>query len=709
MYSKRQLKEFLSEISQNAEFPIFTYVSAEKFVILIRCRVEPDRDARYYTKYNTEWIKKFTKFTKTGWIVRQCFPKLKRLVYRKTFVCQYSGFNKTKNPKQTAVRNKHCEAKIDFKVKFINRNTIRNDEMLKKGLNLSIFINYMHSHKVLTKESLKLLRCSAETDELFYKYYDEGHSEPTAKSYHELTLLVNSTDGSNQLRNMEVNPSARHINYLFCKKKKEGTNPSTISDIMPEKNKLLEESGGMLKHSEDCNTVVVITPFMKSVLTCHDLDNIIVDSTVLKEHVVSFFLVQTSLGALPIACALHTQPKDNIHMYNQAFNYTKILIESQISKTFEPTEFMVNENDENYALEEVFPNSSLSETRVSLLEGIWQTICKADVKIDAKESHELMEAFNTLLYENNFEEADMAYKKLEKDMYVNSILKLKEYVVNIWERRDELNTPNKLIDVSLRMLKQFLLSRCNSYSIVIMIDVLLNILDKHWHQILYAHLSNKSIVETYTKLLPVDRELIKTAGMKNNIETVENKKRKKNHTFNIETMCCDCVKGSKGEFCEHLCTALQSVNLSTTLSEEQRVLYTSLIGERDIKPELLTEQEDDLEKDIEPTSSDNEQNDFEIKEEIVDNDDPLDDGNNENVDNSEYRNNNIEVDNDMKNSYVAALTALNDEFRRLNRLFMDNPSASNLDNIRQLARELSKIRPVEKVDLSNIFVDVNKN
>ncbi|XP_021186619.3 uncharacterized protein LOC110373625 [Helicoverpa armigera] len=709
MYSKRQLKEFLSEISQNAEFPIFTYVSAEKFVILIRCRVEPDRDARYYTKYNTEWIKKFTKFTKTGWIVRHCFPKLKRLVYRKTFVCQYSGFNKTKNPKQTAVRNKHCEAKIDFKVKFINRNTIRNDEMLKKGLNLSIFINYMHSHKVLTKESLKLLRCSVETDELFYKYYAEGHSEPTAKSYHELTLLVNSTDGSNPLRNTEVNPSARHINYLFCKKKKEGTNPSTISDIMPEKIKLLEESGGMLKHSEDYNTVVVITPFMKSVLTCHDLDSIIVDSTVLKEHVVSFFLVPTPLGALPIACALHTESKDKIHMYNPAFNYTKTVIESQISKTFEPTEFMVNENDENYALEEVFPNTSLSETRVSLLEGIWQTICKADVKIEAKESHDLMESFNTLLYDNNFEKADMVYKKLEEDMYINSILKLKEYVVNIWERRDELNTPNKLIDVSLRMLKQFLLSRCNSYSIVIMIDVLLNILDKHWHQILYAHLSNKSIVETYTKLLPVDREVIKTAGMKDNVETVENKKRKKNHTFNIETMCCDCVKGSKGEFCEHLCAALHSVNLSTTLSEEQRVLYTSLIGKRDIKPELLTEQEDDLEKDIEPTSSDNEQNDFEIKEEIVENDDPLDDGNNENVDNSEYRNNNIEVDNDMKNSYVAALTALNDEFRRLNRLFMDNPSASNLDNIRQLARELSKIRPVEKVELSNIFVDINKN
>lgn len=76
------------------------------------------------------FIQKFSEFTNTKWIVKRS-PAVQRLEFRKQYGCQHSSFNK-KHEKRN--RNFQCSATINIKYKK-NRNTIKNDVLLKDGMN----------------------------------------------------------------------------------------------------------------------------------------------------------------------------------------------------------------------------------------------------------------------------------------------------------------------------------------------------------------------------------------------------------------------------------------------------------------------------------------------------------------------------------------------------------------------------------------------
>lgn len=704
MSSKQQLKKFLENISENAKFALFNYVSAEHFSVLVKCRVENDQSVKYYSEYCKEWIRKFSTFTKTSWIVRKCFPNLKRLVYRKVYVCHRSSHNKKKMADESSARNKECAAKIDFKMKFINRNTIKNDRSLKEGLNLHIYIDFVHTHGVLVRESLDLLKCSTDTDDMFCKYFSAGHTVTMAKSYHELTLLSKyGASNIEYLSNVEINPSQAHVTYLYRKKRDDIKH--NIADVMAEKKTVLEERGGALRYTDDYSIAVVITPYMKNVLSGHDLDYIIIDSTALKDIVVSFFFVPTPLGALPIACALHSQ--DTEPSYSQAFFSTKLLLENQTFTSFEPKKIMINVLDEqNHALDAIFTNKRLFVSRASMVEEVWRIMCDGNNKIDETKRHGLMVSFHALLYADSLKDAEKYYKQLDSDENVESAPKLKECLKDIWKRHKDYMTQdeNQVLDVSIRVLKQFLLSKCYTYSTLIMIDVLTNILDSHWCQILHAHLKDSSIIETYTKFLNKDKRVLNKLGMKSNGNefTLANSNHRKIFTLRSDTMCCDCAKGRKGRFCDHLCGFLQSVKLNASIPKDKRSFYTALAGE-DVRDEIYSVKSEDNNQDIEMEqvmSNETDEYGFLIKEEVESDSDPLEDTN---VQPEET----IPTEQKMKVKYETTLKALNDEFRRLNKVFRDNPNTSNLETMGRLARELSKITPVERLNLSNMCVEVN--
>ncbi|CAH0595054.1 unnamed protein product [Chrysodeixis includens] len=707
MCSKQQLKNFLEYISENAKFALFNYVSAEHFTALVKCRVENDQSIKYYSDFCKEWIRKFSSFTKTSWIVRKCFPNLKRLVYRKVYICHRSSHNKKKMADTSSARNKQCSAKIDFKMKFINRNTIKNDKSLKEGLNLHIFIDFVHTHGVLVRESLDLLKCSMDTDEMFRKYFADGHTVTTAKSYHELTLLSKyGASDDEYLSNVEdVNPSLQHVTYLHRKMKDEISH--NVADSMAAKKNVLEERGGALRYTDDYSVAVVITPYMKNVLSGHDLDYIIIDSTALKEIVVSFFLLPTALGALPIACALHSQ--DTEPSYSQAFFSTKLLLENQTFTSFEPTKIMINVLDEqNHALDAIFTNKSLFVSRASMVEEIWRIICDNDSKVNETNRHGLLVSFHAFLHADSFKEAEKYYKLLDSDETVQSTTKLKEYLKDIWKRqKDYMNqNENEVLDLSIRTLKQFLLSKCYAFNTLTMIDVLSNILDNHWCEILHANLRDRSMIETYTKFLNKDKRVLNKLGMNSSGHeyTLTNAKTRKLITFRSDTMCCDCLKGRKGWLCDHLCGLLQSMELKASVPKDKRPFYRALAGE-DVRGELYrlkfegTNQDTEME---EVMSNDSDEDRLVIKEEVDSDCDPLHD-NTDNVIPEET----IAIEDKKKTNYETALKALNDEFRRLNKMFRDNPNTSNLETMGRLARELSKIRPVEKLNVSNLHVEVN--
>lgn len=92
-----------------------------------------------------DWVNKFSAVTKTRWIVHQTYNNLKRLEFRKDFVCQHCCKNKNRKHDE---RNLKCPAKLIVKVKKSNKYTRHRDPLLKENLNAIIAIRFVHNHQI---------------------------------------------------------------------------------------------------------------------------------------------------------------------------------------------------------------------------------------------------------------------------------------------------------------------------------------------------------------------------------------------------------------------------------------------------------------------------------------------------------------------------------------------------------------------------------
>lgn len=101
----------------------------------------------------TDWINKFSAVTKTQWIVHQTYNNLKRLQFRKDFVCQHSSKNKTRKQDSTRSRNLKCPAKLIVKVKKCNKYTKLRDPLLKENLNTIIEVRFKQTKYQGTRHS----------------------------------------------------------------------------------------------------------------------------------------------------------------------------------------------------------------------------------------------------------------------------------------------------------------------------------------------------------------------------------------------------------------------------------------------------------------------------------------------------------------------------------------------------------------------------
>lgn len=91
------------------------------------------------SKLVQDWINKFSEETLTNWIVSRKIINPKRFLFKKIYKCQHNEKNKSKSLEmKTRNRNLKCDATITILVKKITKDTIKNDNLLKDGLNTEI-------------------------------------------------------------------------------------------------------------------------------------------------------------------------------------------------------------------------------------------------------------------------------------------------------------------------------------------------------------------------------------------------------------------------------------------------------------------------------------------------------------------------------------------------------------------------------------------
>ncbi|XP_052757649.1 uncharacterized protein LOC128202219 isoform X2 [Galleria mellonella] len=722
MFTSQELKKFLEQISENAKFVKYDFVSAEKFTIQLRSTVVTDQSQEYYNQYVGKWIQKFSDYTATNWIVRNSFPKVKRMLFRKVFTCHRSGYNKSKSADRTL--NVECKAKIDFKMKFINRNTIRNDAYLKDNLNMCIFINFVHSHKVRGRESYNLLKSSSDTDRIFYELFDDGYTPTMAKMYHELTLIDRHGHGSEVLMAASINPSMHHVHYVHKKWKSLDKTIGTPEELMARKKESITKLGGLMCH-DNPQVIVVVTPLMRRVISECSLDIVIVESTV-TNILVTFMYVPSKVGALPMACVLHTE--QNEASYSQAFFAVKLLLEDECGKSFEPkTLFANNLQVQRSALEAIYPSSRVLVSNSSICCDVWEWICKDTNKIDRKKRHILMTMFDSMFRADTMETAEKYFDVLSKDEYVNATPTLLDYVNEIWGQCrhwfvDHEEVKDKHIDLSVRLFKELIVSKCKPFNIGAMVDVATNILDNYFRQILLAYVKEQDVFKMYTKFFKMCKSVLeldfKRIGANEYRMQLESPASKSKYIkFRTDTWCCDCVYGKRGHFCEHLTSIINSMESKlkiADLGEDEKSFIVTIAGDdkcvkelkfENVATEIIHEHGESIDDECDDQSiKSSKDNDVycyeEIKIEKLENTDPLNDDDRNDEQNSgltaDSEARSVDGQSELHRNYGKALRALNEEFRRLNKLFKENANTSNLNTVQRLARELSKIRPIER-------------
>lgn len=132
---------------------ISDFKTCEHFNAVIRTVFDSNNDL---SKLTQDWINKFSEETLTNWIVFRQISIPKRFLFKKIYKCQHNKKNKSKNFElKTHNRNLKCDATIVIIFKKITKDTIKNDNFLKEGLNTEIKVRNQIVHIILKIETIK--------------------------------------------------------------------------------------------------------------------------------------------------------------------------------------------------------------------------------------------------------------------------------------------------------------------------------------------------------------------------------------------------------------------------------------------------------------------------------------------------------------------------------------------------------------------------
>ncbi|XP_077544680.1 uncharacterized protein LOC144157796 [Haemaphysalis longicornis] len=412
-----------------------------------------------------EWVKQYGASTNTAWIVHTVRSKCTRMVFHKVWVCQHNERNKTSEKRST-----RCPAKLDIKIKKVNRDTKKNDAFLCREVPLQAVIKLVsqHNHSTESADALRMLRPSCETKAGFVQYFEEGLGPAEALRRHERNLAA--MDRGVQLRaNGMLNPAYRvvghwHKHWVQAKYGRLSNPVAKLQEKMAQyaaQGKIpLHSTGGTIKHEiflikqtcilsawkvvkkttqslhtscclcftcagaevftsstqDDCWAVLVTTPIMRRAQLLNSAqETIFVDSTSscdATQSTATVLLTATKAGAVPIAVLIHSsQSKEG---YGLAFRLLRDCYPLCFGNSQAPAAFMTdNSQAEKGALKDTWAlarQQLLCHFHVLQAEWRWLTATTNQVPQDQRQP--MMAAFKKVLYAKEPGELEAAKEEL---------------------------------------------------------------------------------------------------------------------------------------------------------------------------------------------------------------------------------------------------------------------------------------------------------
>lgn len=397
-----------------------------------------------------------------------------------------------------------------IQIKKITRNTKKTDKFVRQGLPAVIKINSNHSHRINNAHMLSMLSMSSTTRDRFLTYFNNGMTPSAAISYNLSELEMTSSQPD--LADASLNPLPDAVYHLHSTWRKEQLGGrSTLDGIekLKEKLPIYSEAGNKVLISELPFCVAIVTPLMqRSHGMASGRDICFVDSTAscdADNHVITFMLVPSQCGAIPVGVLITDSTTEE--SYTVGFKLLKLAFEpNAFGGQQYPSVFMTDDSAaERNALAAVWPDSDQKLCLFHVAQALWRWLWKSGHGIELTDRKELILQFRCIMYAVTEEAAEEAMQTAMSSDEAGKYAQYRTHLLGLWDRRSlwclawrrvasmRGHHTNNFAEVTVRLYKDKVLSRCKAYNVVALIEFTLDVLERYYRNRLlaFAHCRNQ--------------------------------------------------------------------------------------------------------------------------------------------------------------------------------------------------------------------------
>ena len=297
--------------------------------------------------------------------------------------------------------------------------------------------------------------------------------------------------------------------------------------------------------------------FVDSTASC-DADN----------HSITFMLTTCAAGAVPLA--MFITPGQTANDYKLAFS---LLVKEMGAELFNghgrPEIFVTDDSEaERLALEEIWPESSKKLCLFHVPQSVWRWLWNSQHNIAKPDRQLLMSDFQQLIRAETPEKVSTLYSSLNVSATWQKYPHWLAYVDTYWQRRElwgmawrdhtqRGHHTNNYCEVSVRLYKDIVLSRCKAYNLTTLVDFTVTKLEAYYANRLlkFAHSRNA------TARLVLQSELRRAQYVTSASEITvvadgtfavpSETDRNTMYVINTSLGVCQCAVGRHGTFCKH--------------------------------------------------------------------------------------------------------------------------------------------------------------
>jgi hypothetical protein len=450
---------------------------------------------------------------------------------------------------------------------------------ISDGMPATVTVFYQHNHVVVNAEALSFKRVDDVTCQKFQNYFDQGMTPTAAIDYHNCQLELES-DGDNAVvvhADASINPKYATVGYWHSMWRNSNLGHRTgdrMWDVLSEKLEVYKDAGIKISVQREPVCVAILTPVMQrahTLITAKDVT--FVDSTAScdsNNHVITFMLVKSPCGAVPVGITLTAGQSERDYVV--AFNALKSLMgEGSFGGRNYPDVFITDDSTaEKNALKSVWRETTQKLCHFHVLQAVWRWLWGSKHGIPKEDRQPLMVGFRKVLYATQESDAAQLCAELLNDAV--DYPGFQGYVEELWERREEWcmayryipglrgNHTNNYAEVTVRLFKDNILTRCKAFNLVALIDFIVFVMDKYYRNRLQRFANGRitAYFILFEKLLSSCKYI--TSGDQIQVCSVTGTNTYcvpsesiagVNYDVDAVLGVCSCMIGMSGKFCKH--------------------------------------------------------------------------------------------------------------------------------------------------------------